>query len=100
MKTIFLFIMVFLGAQPAYADDVIEAVPSNWRLQNYLNESKVVTWFTGSPCSNGQLLFSPNTSEETLNRYWSLVLTAKAASKIIGVYYDPMNCQITSFYAK
>lgn len=86
-------------ATPAYADALIEAVPTNWRLQNYVN-SGVTAYFTGSSCISGGLSFGPSATSDDKNRFWSLIMTAKALGKTVGIYYETTSglCQITSFY--
>lgn len=83
----------------ALADAYIEVVPTGWRLQNYVN-GNVAVYYTGSPCVSGSLTFPGNISPTELNRFWSLVMTAKATGHTIGVYYETVSgtCQITSFY--
>jgi hypothetical protein len=90
-----------LGLSPAaHADTEIVAIPTSWRLQNYIGTPGLVAWFTGSSCSNGVLNFSSTSTADDRNRFYSLVLTAKVSGKSIGVYYETVsgNCQIQSFY--
>jgi hypothetical protein len=84
----------------AFADTEIQAVPTNWRLQNYIGGSGVVAWFTGSTCTNGALNFPSSATADDKNRFFSLILSAKISSKTVGVYYETVsgNCQITSFF--
>lgn len=86
------------SAPSVAAEVVISAVPTTWRLQNYMSSSGLVLWFTGSSCTNGLLTFS-NPSEQDKNRLWSLVLAAKLSGKAIFIYYDnaASNCPINSF---
>ena len=80
------------------AEAYITAVPTAWRLQQYINTGSNVetVWFTGSPCSNGNLSLGTVTEAEK-NRFWALVLSAKLSSRAIFVYYETTNCTITSF---
>jgi hypothetical protein len=89
-----------LASGPAWADSVIYAVPTNWRLQNYIGTQGIVAWFTGSSCGNGALNLSSSSTSDERNRFWTLVLTAKVSGKAVGVYYETATgtCQITSFY--
>jgi hypothetical protein len=93
--------LTLVFATPSYADVNLEAVPTGWRLQNYVDPQDVVTWFTGSPCTNGQLSFPSTTSAEIKNRYYSLILSAKISGKTVGIFYQYTGgtCMITSFYA-
>lgn len=86
---------------PVFADTMIEAVPTAWRLQDYMNGA-LTTWYTGSSCASGQLILDVNAPADSKNRYWSLVMSAKMANKPIGVYYTVVNggCYITNFYLK
>ncbi len=79
----------------------IEAVPTGWRLENYVSSHSVVLWFTGAPdCTNGQMT-GAGMSQDDYNRLWSTILTAKATSQKVGIYYNASggNCTIVSFYA-
>jgi hypothetical protein len=84
---------------PAFADVIIEAIPTGWRLQNYTGSPGLVTWFTNSSCTNGMLTFPASTTEEVRNRYYSLVLSSKLAGKPVGIYYETTSgsCMIASF---
>jgi hypothetical protein len=88
-----------LCASPCLADAYIEAVPTTWRLQNYIG-SNMYVWFTGSPCAGGSLVLGASVSTDDKNRFWALVLTAKASQKTVGIYYETTSgvCNITSFY--
>jgi len=91
----------FSIATPAFADSVIEVVPTAWRLQDYLDGS-VWTYFTGSPCSQGHLTLPASTPADSKNRYWSMIMSAKFSGKIVGVYYVNNNgsCIIQNFYLR
>ena len=86
-----------LGAAPAGAD-AIEAVPSNWRLQDY-GPAGLSLWYTGAPCPDGHLML-PSTAGYSPDRLWATVMTAKATNRPIGVFYHVDNgaCVIDSFY--
>jgi hypothetical protein len=84
----------------ASADSFFEAVPTAWRLQDYLNGG-VTVYYTPSTCSSGQIILSPSTATtDMMNRFWSLILTARVSGLTIGVYYNPSTCLVTSFYLK
>lgn len=85
---------------PALAESHILAVPNNWLLQNYMNASGVVSWFTGSSCNNGLITLPPSATDDDRNRFFSLILSAKISGKAVGVYYETVSgsCQISSFY--
>jgi len=84
----------------AWADSDIFAVPTNWRLQNYVSSQGVVAWFTGSNCTNGLVSFDSSASADDKNRFYSTVLTAKISGKAVGIFYETTSgaCHITSFY--
>jgi len=84
---------------PAIADQVVEEDVQGWRLQNYV-PGTVLVYFTSSPCVSGMLSFPTSATSDDKNRFWSLVLTAKATGKKVGVYYETVSgsCQITSYY--
>jgi hypothetical protein len=85
-----------LTATPAMADAIFE-YPSNWRLQNYVSNDTINIWFTSvSACPNAGLSFPASVTQEQKNRFWSMVLTAKAQNKRMGVYFT--SCVIDSFY--
>jgi hypothetical protein len=78
----------------------IEELPTGWRLQNYVGTHNVVLYYTGaSDCTAGQMN-GTGMSQDDFDRLWSLVLTAKATGRPVGLYYDTNGgaCVITSFY--
>lgn len=79
----------------------IEAVPTAWRLQNYIGGPMVV-YFTGSPCQNGQIWMPTSATSDEENRFYSMIMSAKISGKEVGVYYtyDGASCIVTSFYVK
>lgn len=96
-----LFLMSFSSSEIVRADEVFDvvAVPTNWRVENYVAEHKVELWFTGAPqCTNGNLKGS-GMSQDDYNRLWSLILTAKASNKPVSMRYTVTNgaCIIVSF---
>ena len=88
-----------LTATTAQAD-LIEAVPTGWRLQDY-GPSGVNIYFTGSPCQSG-LISVPSSPDFSKDRFWATIMTAKVTSRMVGVYYhvDGDSCVIDSFYLK
>ena len=86
-----------LGAAPAGAD-AIEAVPSNWRLQDY-GPAGLSLWFTGAPCPGGHLML-PSTAGYSPDRLWATVMTAKVTNRPFGIFYHVDNgaCMIDSFF--
>jgi hypothetical protein len=96
-----LFLMSFTASEVAHADEVFDvvAVPTTWRLENYVDGHRVMLWFTGAPqCANGNLSGS-GMSQDDFNRLWSLILTAKANNKPVSIRYTVTNntCNIVSF---
>jgi hypothetical protein len=93
-------VFLLLAGAPAYADNQIEAVPTGWRLQNYVS-NVVNIYFTGSACTSGALSLPANATSDDKNRLWSTILTAKATGRAVGIFYETVsgNCNITSFYA-
>lgn len=81
---------------PALADTRIEAYPSAWLLQDYLN-GDIALYYTGSTCVSGQLILGGNVPAESRARFWSMLLTAVASNRKVGVYYSS-GCYITNFY--
>lgn len=99
MKKIILVLFATCMAFPAFAENIfISAVPTGWRLQDYL-QGGVVLWFTTSKCGNGQLALPTTATTEQRNRLWSSILSAKQLQKSVYVYYDydAAKCTITSF---
>jgi hypothetical protein len=48
------------------------------------------------------LVLDASASADSKNRYWSTIMTGKAANKVVGVYYTVTGgvCWITNFYLK
>jgi len=104
MSRLIALITFFLLSASTFAANVpISAIPTSWRLQNYIGDN-VVAFFTGSPCIYGQLSFGANATNDDKNRFWSVVMAAKVAGKPVVVYYEdsaaPAQCIITSFLLK
>lgn len=87
------------GSNPS--DINIEADPTPWRLQDYMNGS-IYTWFAGSNCTQGLVILPESVSEDIKQRYWSVVMSAKASGKKVGIFYTNNNgtCTITNFYLR
>lgn len=93
------FLILLLGK--AFAGNVsLVAVPTAWKLQNYIGDN-VVIWYSPSPCTNGQLTLPSNATADDKDRLWSLIMAAKISGKKMQIYYDdsevPSKCTITSF---
>ncbi len=75
----------------------LTVVPSNWKLENYLN-TNIVAWYTGSSCVNGKVSFTSGTSEDKMI-FWSTVMAAKVSKQKLFVRYDnsTSTCSIVSF---
>ncbi|KRA63874.1 hypothetical protein ASD79_21520 [Caulobacter sp. Root655] len=99
IATIALLASALLAASPALADNYFEAVPTGWKMQNYV-PNNLITYYTGTACYAGQISFGPNATNEDKNRFYSLVLTAQTTGKKIGVFYETVSgsCQISSFF--
>ena len=80
------------------AEAMLTAVPTAWRLQQYINSGGTAetVWYTGSPCGSGNLSLGTATEAEK-NRFWALVMAAKLSNHSIFVFYETTNCTITSF---
>jgi len=101
MKSIVLASLLVLSIGKAFAGNVsLVAVPTAWKLENYIGDN-VVIWHSTSPCTNGQLTLPGNATADDKDRLWSLIMAAKISGKKAQVYYDdsnvPSKCTITSF---
>jgi hypothetical protein len=81
------------------AQDLLEAVPTSWRMQDYMAGGLYV-YYTGSPCAQGVLVVPSSATVDSVNRFWSLITTAKSLGKTVGVYFDSTTCNVSSFYLK
>lgn len=89
-------ILTSFGLSNAFADLTgLSAIPSNWRLQDYVGGA-IYLYYTGSSCTSGLLFLSAPTEAER-NRLWALILAAKLSNRAVFVYYDSANCAISSF---
>lgn len=99
-KSSFLITISLAISSPVYADLYVEAVPTNWKLQDYIS-GVVNAYYVGTSCYAGGVSFPASATIDDKNRFWALVLSAKSTGKPVGIYYETVtgNCQITSFYA-
>lgn len=69
-----------------------------WRIQSY-NGSTVALWYTGSACTNGQLLLPASESNDRHKLLAATMLSAKAMGAKMTIGYDIINgtCTITDF---
>ncbi len=101
MKRIIVSLICFLTAFPAYSALVqMVAVPTGWKLQNYVGNN-VVAYYTGSACTYGGVQFPSGATIDDMNRFWSVIMTAQTTGAFVFVIYDnsaaPASCIITSF---
>ena len=101
MKKVLLATLLTLFLGEAVADNIsLVAVPTAWKLQNYIGDI-VVIYYSSSPCTSGKLNLPSNATTDDKNRLWSLIMTAKISGKEVQIYYDnsevPSKCTITSF---
>lgn len=89
---------LILWVSSASMAESMYAVPTAWRLENYIGDG-VVAWYTGSTCTNGKLGFGDGASLDDKNRFWSVVMAGKTSGKRVFVYYneESSNCDIVSF---
>ncbi|WP_410209744.1 hypothetical protein [Aquirhabdus sp.] len=96
-----IFIVGLAYAMSPFANAAIvsmEAVPTAWRLQQYTG-GDLVAWFTPATCASGQIKMPAGEAQR--NRFWALILTAKATSNKVVIEYDnAASCTITSFSMK
>ena len=80
---------------------IVDAVPTAWRLQDYLGGA-IHIWFTGSSCSNGNLTLLASVPEGVKDRLWSTVMSGKLARHPVIIYYrvEGGGCIIDNFSLK
>jgi hypothetical protein len=97
-----LALLLLPAALPSMASaNSLEAVPTGWRLENYISNHTVKLWFTpATECTSGGIEVG-SMSQDDHNRLWSLILTSKIANRPVGIYYNASagNCTMISFYA-
>lgn len=101
MKRIFLLLclMTFgLSSVRANAAEVyLSAVPTAWRLQNYIPDT-VALFLTGSGCGPVGFLYMPSNATKTdRDRLYNTIMAAKLAKKPVFIFYDSTTCVISSF---
>jgi hypothetical protein len=88
------------GAAVSQAQSLVSlsAVPTAWRLENYV-AGGVVLWYTGSTCTNGNLSLPANSVKADHDRLYATISLAKAVGKKAFVYYtnNGTSCLIASF---
>ncbi|WP_410209745.1 hypothetical protein [Aquirhabdus sp.] len=79
----------------------ITAVPTGWRMANYMGDGALLVRNTGSTCATGKITM-PTNNEAQRNRFWALILAAKATSSTVVIEYDDSTtlCTIVSFSMK
>ena len=102
MRRAALTMLVVMGAMvtPAKAQDGhIHAVPSNWRLQNYISNTVMLYFTSAAGCDTGAMRGN-GMSQDDYNRLWSTIMAAKSMNRPVGIFYTGSgpNCNITSFY--
>ena len=92
--------MLFLMPYVSHAQSLIylSAVPTAWRLQNYI-PNNIVLYYTGSNCGQGILELAPNATDADKNRLYATIAAAKASQLSVYVYYTQTGtqCLIQSF---
>lgn len=95
-KTLILFCL-FMPFLAFGSTKSMTKVPTGWKMENYFGDSLVV-FFSGSTCKNGRLTFPSHATVHDKNRFWSLILSAKATkSKVFVIYKDDALCTLVSF---
>jgi len=97
LKVVALALLAALCGVAHSATAVVNAVPTNWKIESYVAGGSVVLWFTGSPCASGKLELPSGASATDHNRLFTSVLTAKTAGKTMVIFYEDTTCVISSF---
>jgi hypothetical protein len=94
---ILLLILIFSKLALAQTGSII-AIPSTWRLENYVSDN-VVLWYTGSTCANGLMKLPVSASKADRDRLWVTVSLGKSSDKKVFIIYYPQSttCEIISF---
>jgi len=103
MKKLVVGLVFGLLSHVAMADTgFVEAVPTAWRLENYSPGGLVSLWYTGSTCSNGQLVLPTGSTVQESSRLFALISAAKMSNNKVFVYYNnaAAGCPIISFGLK
>ena len=100
-KTVVLAGFLALTTGAANATPVTDTEsPLNWRLADYVG-GPVAVFYTGSTassCSQGVMQMPSTATADEINRFWSLILTAKTTGAKVGVIYDSVTCLISTFW--
>lgn len=96
-----LVLMTLLSPSAAFAQQTwfqIQGVATRWRLENYVPDN-VVIWYSGSPCTNGQLLLPGNAKKEDRDRLFATASLSRSTNRPMFVYYiiNGNRCEIVSF---
>lgn len=76
----------------------IHAIPTAWRLQDY-GDPNLYVYFTGAKeCQNGALWLNSALAQNSKDRFWSLIMSAKISKSQVGLVYESTTCQITTFF--
>jgi len=79
------------------AEVYISAVPTNWRLQNYIPDTLAI-YFSSSSCApNGYLLMPANATKADRDRLYNTIMAAKLAKRPVFILYESTTCTINSF---
>ncbi len=93
--------LLMIGGPVSAAIQGIVAVPTSWRVENYVSGEDVVLWYTPSVCSTGKLTLPAGSSQALRNRFLATMIAAKTAARKVIVYYDdsaaPSTCVVASF---
>jgi hypothetical protein len=100
-KSVFIGVAALLACAASHGASIsLSGNASGWRLENY-TPGGVVLWFTGSQCTNGQLVLPAGSTAADQNRLWATITTAKTTGRKMFVYYDNSNapnaCPLISF---
>jgi hypothetical protein len=72
----------------AASANTIETTANSWLVQDYPSGQGIVLWYTGSSCTNGQLLFNVGEPVERHNRLLAMVLAVKAMNARVHLDYN------------
>jgi len=79
------------------AETYISAVPTSWRLQNYIPDTPRL-YFSGSDCGPYSMLAMPtNATKADRDRLYNTIMAAKLTKKPVFIYYESTTCTINSF---
>lgn len=79
------------------AEAYISAIPTSWRLQNYIPDTPTL-FFSGSNCGPSGILAMPaNATKADRDRLYNTIMAAKLAKKPVFIFYESTTCTINSF---